>query len=102
MRRVYYIWGVPVGIERGFHAHYNLKQQCFCVCGSVDFILDDGINRRKICLDNPKKNVFIGNNIWREMKNFSKNSVVLVLASECYNESDYVRDYNEFLKGIQQ
>ena len=71
-----------------------------CVSGSCDFILDDGKERVKVHLDNPAQGLYIKHNIWREFTNFSKDCVVMVLASEHYDESDYIRNYDEFLREI--
>lgn len=101
VKRAYYIWGVPAQIERGFHAHRNLKQQCFCVCGNVDFVLDNGREREFVHLGALEKSVSIGNNIWREMKNFSHDAMVLVFANKVYDENDYIHDYQQFLKEVE-
>lgn len=98
IRRVYYIYGTAKNIVRGKHAHKKLEQVIICMSGSCDFILDDGRKRVTIHLDNPAQGLYIKHNIWREFTNFSDNCIVMVLASEHYDESDYIRDYNEFLK----
>lgn len=100
VRRVYYIFGTKAGVERGFHAHKQLQQLCICVSGSCDFVLDNGHARETVRMDSPQKGLLLGNNIWREMKNFSDDCVLLVLASEHYDELDYIRDYSVFLKEI--
>lgn len=97
VRRVYYIWGNAPGVERGRHAHERLEQIIICVSGSCDFTLDDGKERETIHLDNPSQGLLIRHNVWREFKNFSKDCVLVVLASEHYDESDYIRNYREFL-----
>lgn len=96
VKRVYYICGTPPGVTRGKHAHYVLKQVLICVSGSCDILLDDGKERKTVRLDNPAKGLFIDGFIWREMSNFSPDCVLMVLASEHYNEDDYVRDYTVF------
>ena len=98
IKRVYYIWGTDTDAIRGKHAHRQLEQVIVCVSGSCDFILDDGKERVKVHLDNPAQGLYIKHNIWREFTNFSKDCVVTVLASEHYDESDYIRDYNQFLE----
>jgi dTDP-4-dehydrorhamnose 3,5-epimerase-like enzyme len=98
IKRVYYIFNTLEGVSRGFHAHRDLKQLLICVAGSCEVILDDGKNRQKILLENPKKGLFVDRMIWREMHNFSKDCVLLVLANEFYDEGDYIRNYDEFLK----
>ncbi len=100
IKRVYYIFDTKEGVERGFHAHINLKQICITVKGSCTFVLDDGHKREEIKLDNPNQGLFIEGLIWREMKNFSKDCVLLVIANEHYNESDYIRYYDKFLKEV--
>ena len=100
IKRVYYIFGTQNGVARGFHAHRNLKQIAVCVTGKCRMILDDGQNREEAWLDSPTKGLFIGDLVWREMHDFSEDCVMLVLASEHYDEADYIRDYDEFLKAV--
>lgn len=100
IKRVYYIFDTKEGVERGFHAHINLKQIAIVVKGSCTFVLDDGIKREEIKLNNPNQGLFIEGVIWREMKDFSSDCVLLVLASEHYDESDYIRDYSKFLEEV--
>ena len=96
---MYYIWDTTYDAVRRKHAHKNLEQVIVCMKGSCDFILDDGNNRELVHLSDPTQGLYIGNNIWREFTNFSKDCVVMVLASEHYDETDYIRDYNEFVEG---
>lgn len=98
VKRVYYIWDTDVGVVRGKHAHRKLEQMIICTSGSCDFILDDGKTREIVHLNNPAQGLHIKHNIWREFTNFSKDCVVMVLASEHYDESDYIRDYGDFLR----
>jgi dTDP-4-dehydrorhamnose 3,5-epimerase-like enzyme len=100
IKRVYYLFDTKEGVERGFHAHKNLKQICIVVKGSCTFILDDGDKKEEIILNNPNQGLFIENLIWRVMKDFSSDCVLVVLASEHYDESDYIRDYDKFLEVI--
>ena len=100
IKRVYYIFDTKEGVERGFHAHINLKQIAIVVKGSCTFVLDNGTKREEITLDNPNQGLFIEGLIWREMKNFSSDCVLVVLASEHYDESDYIRDYDKFLEVV--
>lgn len=100
IKRVYYIWGTKKDVVRGHHAHKKLEQVIVCVSGSCDFILDDGTNRETIHLDSPRQGLHIKNNIWREFTNFSPDCVVMVLASEHYNEADYIRNYEDFLRSV--
>lgn len=101
IKRVYYIFDTKEGVERGFHAHINLKQIAIAVKGSCTFVLDDGKQREEIKLDNPNRGLFIEGLIWREMKDFSQDCVLVVLASEHYDESDYIRDYERFLEEVE-
>lgn len=96
IKRVYYIFDTKKGVERGFHAHIRLKQICIAIKGSCSFVLDDGEKREEIKLTNPNQGIFIEGLIWREMKDFSHDCVLLVLASEHYDENDYIRCYNKF------
>lgn len=96
IKRVYYIFGTKTGESRGFHAHKKLQQVAICITGSCRIILDDGQQRSEALLNSPNKGIVIGDLIWREMHDFSKDCILLVLASEHYDESDYIRDYNEF------
>lgn len=101
IKRVYYIFDTKKEVERGFHAHINLNQIAISVKGTCTFVLDNGKNREEIKLDNPNKGLFIEGLIWREMKNFSSDCVLVVLASEHYDESDYIRNYDKFLKEVE-
>ena len=98
IKRVYYIFGTKKSVSRGFHAHLNLKQVAVCVTGSCRFILDNGKQKEEIILDSATKGLLIEDLTWREMYDFSPDCVLMVLASEYYDESDYIRDYQEFLK----
>lgn len=98
IKRVYYLTGTVRGISRGFHAHRQLEQIAICVSGRCRMLMDDGVSREEVWLDAPNKAIRIGRMIWREMHDFSSDCVLLVLASEHYDEADYIRDYDEFLK----
>ena len=100
IKRVYYIFDTKEGVSRGFHAHRNLKQVAVCVTGSCRFVLDNGKSREEIILDSATTGLVIEDLTWREMHDFSADCVLMVLASEYYNESDYIRDYQEFLKAV--
>lgn len=97
IKRVYYIFDTKEDVVRGHHAHKTLQQVLINVCGSCTIVLDDGKERTEVLLDKPDLGLYIGPGIWREMRNFSPGSVLLVLASDWYNEADYIRDYSEFL-----
>jgi dTDP-4-dehydrorhamnose 3,5-epimerase-like enzyme len=96
IKRVYYIFGTNAGVSRGFHAHKKLQQVALCITGKCRMILDDGRQRNEVWLDSPNKGLIIGDLVWREMHDFSEDCVLLVLASENYDEADYIRDYDEF------
>ena len=98
IKRVYYIFATQKDVARGFHAHKNLKQIVVCVTGKCRMILDDSKVRQEIWLDSPTKGLLISDLVWREMHDFSQDCVLLVLASEHYDESDYIRDYEDFIK----
>lgn len=98
IKRVYYMWDTTPGMVRGKHAHYKLKQVLVCVSGSCDIVLDDGHERCSVHLDSPARGLFIDGFVWREMENFSQDAVLMVLASEHYEEADYIRDYDVFLR----
>lgn len=97
IKRIYYLYDVPMGAERGGHGHYELQQYVVAASGSFTFVLDDGTNKKEVFLNHPNKALHIKPGIWREMKDFSSGSVCLVLASMEYTEKDYMRDYLEFL-----
>lgn len=97
IKRVYYLLDTVKGVRRGFHAHKNLEQVLICVHGSCKVLLDDGIEKEIVELNQPNKGLYIANDIWREMFDFSSDAVLLVLASEYYDERDYIRSYDDFL-----
>lgn len=98
IKRVYYIFATQKDVARGFHAHKDLKQIVVCVTGKCRMILDDSKVRQEIWLDSPTKGLLISDLVWREMHDFSQDCVLLVLASAHYDESDYIRDYEDFIK----
>lgn len=100
IKRVYYLYDTAPGVVRGLHAHKSLKQMIICTSGFCKIKLDNGTKSETILLNNPSKGLIIANNIWREMFDFSDDAVLMVLASEHYNESDYIRNYDDFLKFI--
>lgn len=100
IKRVYYMYDTAEGVHRGFHSHKNLEQILVCIHGSCKVLLDNGYEKKIVFLEKPYEGLYVGPNMWREMFDFSKDAVLLVLASELYNESDYIRDYDEFLKLI--
>lgn len=100
IKRVYYIYDTLQGVRRGFHAHKSLKQLLICVHGSCKVLLDNGKEKEVVVLDKPYEGIFIESSMWREMYDFSADAVLLVLASEVYNEEDYIRDYDKFLEYV--
>jgi dTDP-4-dehydrorhamnose 3,5-epimerase-like enzyme len=98
IKRVYYLYDVPGGSERGAHGHRNLKQFIVAMSGSFDVILDDGFDKRTIHMNRSYYGLYVSPMMWRDITNVSSGAVLMVLASECYNEADYFRDYNEFLQ----
>ena len=98
VKRVYYIYDVEDGHRRGFHSHKDLHQALICVHGSVKILVKTPYEEENVCLDDPQKALLIGPMVWREMYDFSPDAVLLVLASEHYTPSDYIRDYAEYEK----
>jgi hypothetical protein len=98
--RVYYLYDVPGGSERGGHAHKELEQLIIAISGSFDVTLDDGITKQRFSLNRPYNGLYVCPMIWRELDNFSSGSVCMVLASNRYDEDDYYRDYEQFLHAI--
>jgi len=98
VKRVYCIYATKKNVVRGLHAHKVLKQVAIALTGSCKFVLDDGYNREEQILNSPTQGLLIDSCLWREMHNFSDDCVLMVLASDYYDENDYVRDYQEFLK----
>ena len=96
VKRIYYLYDVPGGSERGGHAHRELRQLIVAASGSFDVIVDDGRNKKIIQLNRPYYGLLVVPGIWREIVNFSSGAICLVLASEKYAEEDYIRDYSEF------
>ena len=100
VRRVYYIYDTLPGVRRGFHAHLNLQQILLCVNGSCKIHLDNGTDTAEVTLDKPNVGLYISNDMWREMYDFTPGTVLLVLASEYYDEADYIRNYDVFLERV--
>ena len=100
IRRVYYLYDVPGGATRAGHAHKELQQLMIAMSGSFDVVLDDGHEKRRYHLNRSYHGLYISPMVWREIDNFSSGSVCLVLASNFYEEGDYLRDYKEFLKAV--
>ena len=100
IERVYYLYDVPGGSVRGGHAHKQLQQLVISVMGAFDVILDDGYKKKTVRLDRAYFGLYIPNMIWRELENFSSGGICLVLASLPYDESDYLREYEDFLQAV--
>ncbi len=102
IKRVYYMYDTGEGVRRGFHAHKSLEQILICIHGSCKILMDNGSEKKIVSLEKPYEGLYINNNIWREMYDFSPDAVLMVLASDFYKEEDYIRDYDEFLKLVQE
>ena len=100
VRRVYYMYDTKEGVRRGFHAHKSLEQILICIHGTCKTLLDNGREREEVLLNKPYEGVYVANDMWREMFDFSPDAVLMVLASDYYKEKDYIRNYNDFLKYI--
>ncbi len=98
IKRVYYLYDVPSGAERGGHSHIEQKEFLVALSGSFDVILNDGTKQKTVTLNKPFQGLLITNEIWRELKNFSSGAVCLVIASDVFSEEDYIREFHDFLK----
>ena len=98
IKRVYYLYDVPSGAERGGHSHKEQQEFLVALSGSFDVILNDGNQQKTITLNKPFEGLLITNEIWRELKNFSSGAVCLVIASDVFEEEDYIREFKEFLE----
>lgn len=101
IKRVYYLYDIPSSSVRGGHSHKKLQQVLIAISGSFDVILKDGNSIRTVTLNKPDKGLLINKNTWREIENFSSGAVCLVLASDVFDEEDYIRDFDVFLKSKQ-
>lgn len=97
IKRVYYMYDTGENVRRGFHAHMQLEQILVCIHGTCKILLDNGEEKKIVSLEKPYEGLYVSNDMWREMFDFSPDAVLLVLASEYYNEEDYIRDYEMFL-----
>lgn len=102
VKRVYYLCETQAGVRRGFHAHKKLQQLAVCVHGSCEFLMDDGYKQEVVSLTKNDVGLFIPPLVWHEMFNFSSDCILLVLADDLYNESDYIRNYQDFIKYIKE
>ena len=101
IKRVYYMYDTLPGVVRGHHAHKQLEQILICIHGSCKVLLDNGREKKIVPLEKPYEGLYISHAMWREMYDFSEDAVLMVLASEVYDESDYIRDYDVFLQMVQ-
>jgi len=97
IKRVYYLYDVPSGAERGGHSHIEQQEFLIALSGSFDVMLNDGTSERTVTLNKPLEGLLIANGIWRELKNFSSGAVCLVISSDVFSEEDYIRELDEFL-----
>ena len=102
VKRVYYIYDTASGVARGFHAHKTLEQILICIHGSCKIRLDDGREQAVVPLNSPSEGLYVGPGMWREMFDFSEDAVLMVLADQLYDESDYIRNYDAFLEHIRK
>ena len=100
IKRVYYLYDVPTNAERGAHAHKALHQLIIPICGSFDIHLDDGYSKKTVHMNSSSSGLYVCPMIWREINNFSSGAICMVLASNLYSESDYYRDYSDFLNDL--
>ena len=102
IRRVYYMYATKEGVRRGFHAHKSLEQILICIHGTCKILLDSGTEKKIVSLEKPYEGLYIASDMWREMFDFSPDAVLLVLASDYYEEEDYIRNYEEFLAFVKE
>lgn len=102
IKRIYYMYDTIENVVRGYHAHKSLEQILICIHGACKIKLDNGIEKKIVSLEKPYEGVYVANNIWREMYDFTPDAVLLVLASDYYKEEDYIRDYDDFLAFIKE
>jgi dTDP-4-dehydrorhamnose 3,5-epimerase-like enzyme len=100
IKRVYYLYDVPAGAERGGHSHKEQQEFLIALSGSFDVILNDGKVQKTITLNKPFEGLLIPNGIWRELKNFSSGAVCLVVASDVFDETNYIRDFDDFISSL--
>ncbi|MEP0265658.1 FdtA/QdtA family cupin domain-containing protein [Dokdonia sp.] len=100
VKRIYYLYDVPSDAYRGGHSHKECMEFLVALSGSFEVVLDDGISKKRVTLNKPNKGLLIPTGIWRELENFSSGAVCLVLASDVYEEEDYIRDYEQFIASV--
>ncbi|MGB8454197.1 MAG: FdtA/QdtA family cupin domain-containing protein [Anaerocolumna sp.] len=102
IKRVYYMYDTVEGVRRGYHSHRTLEQILICINGSCEVLLDNGREKKIVSLEKRYEGLYVPKNTWREMYNFSPDAILMVLASDYYNEEDYIRNYDEFLQNIRE
>lgn len=102
IKRVYYMYDTGKDVRRGFHAHKSLQQILICIHGECKILLDNGKEKKVVPLEKPYEGLYVSNNMWREMYDFSPDAVLMVLASDYYKEDDYIRNYDDFLNMVSQ
>ncbi len=102
IKRVYYMYDTVEGVSRGHHAHKSLEQILICIHGSCKILLNNGTEKNIVPLERPYEGLYVSNAMWREMYDFSPDAVLMVLASDYYREEDYIRNYDEFLKYVEE
>lgn len=102
IKRVYYMYDTVEGVRRGFHAHRSLEQILVCINGSCKVLMDNGKEKKIVSLEKRYEGLYVPKDIWHEMYDFSSDAVLMVFASEYYNEEDYIRNYDEFLDYIKK
>lgn len=100
IKRIYYLYGMKNDLPRGFHAHKNLLQVAVCISGSCKILMDNGVNKEIVELNSPRCGLLIDKMQWHEMFDFTDECVLMVIASDYYDESDYIRDYQEFIENV--
>lgn len=98
IKRIYYLYNIPSDVRRGYHSHKKLQQVAIPLSGSCKFLLENGSEKVEVVLNDRTKGLVIRENVWHEMWDFSTDCLLMVLASDFYDESDYVRDYQQFLE----
>lgn len=100
IKRIYYLYDVPEGADRGSHGHKALQQLIVAISGSFEVVLDDGVNKKSFHLDTPNQGLLVSPMMWRDIHGFSSGAACLVLASELYSEDDYYRNYDDYLRDV--
>lgn len=102
INRIYYIVRANPDFSRGLHSHYTTDQVVFCIQGSVEIILDNGVRKENVVLNEPQKGILIPKMVWHEIINFQKSTILLVIASKKFDPGDYIRDYDLFIKSVNE